>query len=129
MTLDPEITAHTKAIVYHLLSFHHLSEPFFAALPHDFPLYEGDWDAIEHAVFTVQHTVNVKVNHLLDALNALRGAWADRQWEGVALGLLMAHRPDLLSAHPLVENAWVRLQAQQVLQQHPPDGREEPGEL
>ena len=125
MTFDPEVIQHTKAIIHYLLSFHRLSETFFAALPHDLQLREAEWDAIEDTVLALQHTVNVTVGQLLDALNALRGEWTSRQWEGVVLGLLMAGRPDLLSIHPLVENAWVRLQAQQVLLQHPPDTRGE----
>jgi hypothetical protein len=115
--------------VHHLLSLHHLCEDFFAVLPQDMQLRAAEWDAIEHAVLTVQHAVNSKVSHLLDAFNALRGEWTERPWEGVVLGLLLAGRPDLLSTHPLVENAWVRMQAQQLLQQDPPDMREKHGGL
>lgn len=114
MTLDSEVSKHTQTLVHHLLSLHRLYEAFFAALPRDVQLREADWEAIEQAMLTVQYGVNVKVGHLLDAFNALRGEWNDRQWEGVVLGLLLASRPDLLSVHPLVENAWVRLQAQQL---------------
>jgi hypothetical protein len=121
VTFNPDITNHTTAMVHHLLSFHRLSEAFFAALSQDIRLGEAEWDAIEHAVYAVQDAVNVKVGHLLDTLNMLRGEWTSGQWEGVALGLLMAHRADLLDAHPSIENAWVRLQAQQLLQQFPPD--------
>jgi hypothetical protein len=127
VTFDPEITNNTTAIVHHLLSFHRLSEAFFAALPQDIRLGEAEWDAIEHAVYAVQDAVNVKVGHLLDALNVLRGEWTSGQWEGVVLGLLMAHRADLLGAHPSIENAWVRLQAQQLLRQLPPDPHAEQG--
>jgi hypothetical protein len=127
MPSDPEITTHTKDIVHHLLSFHRLYEEFFASLPEDIRLRDAEWDAIEHAVFTLQHAVNVKVSHLLDAYNALREELTDRPWEGVVLGLLLARRPDLLSTHPLVENAWVRMQAQQLLRQPPPDRREQHG--
>jgi hypothetical protein len=127
VTFDPEITNNTTAIVHHLLSLHRLSEAFFAALSQDLRLGEAEWDAIEHAVYAVQDAVNVKVGHLLDALNMLRGEWTSGQWEGVVLGLLMAHRADLLGAHPSIENAWVRLQAQQLLRQFPPDSRAEQG--
>jgi hypothetical protein len=127
VTFDPEITHNTRAMVQHLLSFHRLAEAFFAALPQDMRLGEAEWDAIEHAVFEVQHAVNVTVGHLLDALNVLRGEWSGGQWEGVVLGLLMAHRADLLGAHPSIETAWVRLQAQQLLRQLPPDPHAEQG--
>jgi hypothetical protein len=127
VTFDPEITNNTTAIVHHLLSLHRLSEAFFAALPQDIRLGEAEWDAIEHAVYAVQDAVNVKVGHLLDALNVLRGEWTSGRWEGVVLGLLMAHRADLLGAHPSIENAWVRLQAQQLLRRFPPDSRAEQG--
>jgi hypothetical protein len=127
MTLDAESARNTRNIVHHLLSFHRLSEAFFAALPRNIQLRDEEWDAIEHAILALQHGVNVKVGYLLDAFNALRGEWNGRQWEGVVLGLLLASRPDLLSAHPLVENAWVRMQAQQLLQ-HRPEKREESGE-
>ena len=127
MTLDSESARNTQNIVHHLLSFHRLSEVFFAALPQNIQLRDEEWDAIEHAILALQHGVNVKVGYLLDAFNALRGEWNGRQWEGVVLGLLLASRPDLLSAHPLVENAWVRMQAQQILQ-HRPEKHEESGE-
>ena len=127
MTLDSEGAKNTQTIVHHLLSLHRLSEAFFASLPQNIQLRDEEWDAIEHAILALQHGVNVKVGYLLDAFNALRGEWNGRQWEGVVLGLLLASRPDLLSAHPLVENAWVRMQAQHILQ-HPPERREESGE-
>ena len=126
MTFDSESARNSQSIVHHLLSLHRLSEAFFAALPRNIQLRDEEWDAIEHAILALQHGVNVKVGHLLDAFNALRGEWNGRQWEGVVLGLLLASRPDLLSAHPLVENAWVRMQAQQILQQ-PPERRKESG--
>jgi hypothetical protein len=128
VTSDSEVTKHITAIVHDLLSFHRLSEAFFAALPHDLWLRDAEWDAIEHALLVAQHAVNVKVGHLLDALNAQRREWTERQWEGVVLGLLMARRLDLLSAHPSLETAWVRLQAQQLLRQPPLGSREEHGE-
>jgi hypothetical protein len=128
VTFDPAITNNTTAMLQHLLSLHRLSEAFFAALPPDIRLGEPEWDAIEHAVSALQQAVNIKVGQLLDALNVLRGEWAGGQWEGVVLGLLMAQRPDLFGAHPSIENAWVRLQAQQLLRQLPPDPHAEPGE-
>jgi hypothetical protein len=124
VTLDAEGTRNTQTIVHHLLSLHRLSEAFFASLPQDMQLREEAWEAIEHAMLALQHGVNVTVAQLLNAFNALRGEWSGRQWEGVVLGLLLASRPDLLSAHPLVENAWVRMQAQQFLK-YPPERREE----
>jgi hypothetical protein len=127
VTFDPAVTNNTTAMLQHLLSLHRLSEMFFATLPQDIRLGEAEWDAIEHAVVAVQQAVNVTVGHLLDALNVLRREWTGGQWEGVVLGLLMAQRPDLLAAHPSIENAWVRLQAQQLLRQLPPDPRAEPG--
>jgi hypothetical protein len=125
VALDPEIARNSQAIMHHLLSLHRLSETFFAELPHDLPFRDAEWEAIEHAILAGQHVVNVKVGHLLDAVNALRSESTSRQWEGVVLGLLMARRLDLLSAHPAVEKAWVRMQAQQLLQQYPPDTHEE----
>jgi hypothetical protein len=128
VTSDAEITKHITAIVHDLLNPHCLSEAFFAALPHDLGLPDAEREAIEHAVLMAQHAVHVKAGHLLEAFNALRGEWADRQWEGVVLGLLMASRLDLLSDHPSLEHAWVRLQVQQLLRRSPPDPRTEPGE-
>jgi hypothetical protein len=128
VTSDTEVTKHITTIVHDLLSSHRLSEAFFAALPHDLWLHDAEWEAIEHALLVAQHAVHVTVGQLLEALTALRGEWTERQWEGVVLGLLMAHRLDLLSDHPSLENAWVRLQAQQLLRQSPLDPRTEPGE-
>ena len=128
MTSDAEITKRITAIVHDLLNSHCLSEAFFAALPQDLGLRDAEWEAIEHAVLVARHAVHVKAAHLLEAFNALRGEWADRQWEGVVLGLLMASRLDLLSDHASLEHAWVRLQVQQLLRQSPPDPRTEPGE-
>jgi len=45
----------------------------------------------------------------------------------VVLGLLMAGRLDLLSDHPSLEHAWVRLQVQQLLRKSSPDPRTEQG--
>jgi len=127
VTLDAEITKNITAIVHDLLSSHCLSEAFFAALPHDLWLRDTEWEALEHAVLVAQHAVHVKAGHLLEAFNALREELADRQWEGVVLGLLMAGRLDLLSDHPSLEHAWVRLQVQQLLRKSSPDPRTEQG--
>jgi hypothetical protein len=128
VTSDAEISKHITAIVHDLLSSHCLAEAFFAALPHDLGLRDAEWEAIEHAVLVAQQAVHVKAGHLLEAFNALRGEWADRQWEGVVLGLLMASRLDLLSDHPSLEHAWVRLQVQQLLQRPSPGQHTEPEE-
>jgi hypothetical protein len=127
VTFDPEVIKHTTVIEHGLLSFRHLSEAFLTVLPRDIELCDAEWDAIENAIRTVQDAVHAKVGRLLEALDALRGEWTEHQWEGVVLGLLMAHRLDLLSTHPSVENAWVRMQAQQLLRQPPPDPRTEYG--
>jgi hypothetical protein len=121
VTSDAEITKHITAIVHDLLSSHCLAEAFFAALPHDLWLRDAEWEAIEHALLVAQHAVHVKAGHLLEACKALRAEHADRQWEGVVLGLLMANRLDLLGDHPALDHAWVRLQAQQLLRRSPPD--------
>jgi hypothetical protein len=127
VTSDAEITKHIIAIAHDLRSSHCLSEAFFAALPHDLWLRDAEREALEHAMLVAQQAVHVKAGHLLEAFNALRGEWADRQWEGVVLGLLMAGRLDLLSDHPSLEHAWARLQVQQLLRRSPPDPRTEPG--
>lgn len=100
MTFDPEVPTPTTVIEYHLRSFRHLDEAFFAVLPRDLQLCDAEWEALEQAILTVQDAVHATVVHLLDAVNALRGEYAERQWEGVVLGLIMARRLDLLSTHP-----------------------------
>jgi hypothetical protein len=125
VTSDFEVPKPITAIIHDLLSVHPFSEAFYAALPQDLWLHDAAWEAIEHAFLVSQHAVHVKVGQLLEALHALREEWTERQWEGVVLGLLMARRLDLLSDHPALEHAWVRLQAEQVLRQSPPEQRPE----
>jgi hypothetical protein len=125
VTSDSEVPKPITAIIHDLLSIHPFSEAFYAVSPQGLWLHDAAWEAIEHAFLVSQRAVHVKVGQLLEALNALRKEWTERQWERVVLGLVMASRLDLLSDHPALEHAWVRLQAQQVLRRSPPEPRPE----
>jgi hypothetical protein len=60
VTFDPEVTKPTTIIAHHLRSFCHPSEAFFTVLPRDIELGDAEWEAIEHAIRTIQDAVQAK---------------------------------------------------------------------
>lgn len=127
VTFDPEVPTPTTVIEHHLRSFRHLSEAFFAVLPCDLQLCDAEWEGSNRP--SSRSRTQCMPKWSICWMHSMRcvGKYAERQWEGVVLGLMMARRLALLSTHPAVENAWVRLQAQQLLRKPPPDPSTEYG--